>query len=940
VPILKKGISLHFDISVDPLGNETPLMSRKDPNFSQISLAAVETNFAASMQSFDGVDESRSSDASRTFQTTAGTPNAGIGTSTPKMPSKLKQFTAPPGSEASNDFVQASRLSGSLALSYDRSQETTPGQSFNSEGSASRSSGPGTPSALLLEPNIPRTPDLYLMSKNQARPSLPLPGQSQTRTTSTVVMTSADRDMLGRVAITPGTPTPIGPRRGQPCMKIFNHEGSIDGNLVESSAKQHAILPTAPTGSLRVESILTTRPRELLVGCSGVSPESNSNHFTQPSALTAVSSAGVLSGHNKRGFETAFSSSTLRANAELSYPTQESSKRKRKNSQNSKEELSNSIPITSNRTRFHSEKRLSQNGSLEADGNGNSDAASTAIRPCLPPPRPSITPKRRNRTDIANREASFTRLSTSGGMFPQVGTMPRYDPSYLSQLESSPLGHRGLSLPRPISNGSSPVGDSVLSSSPAGPHLPAPPPTSFGPIPQPDFGNNPRPQRQIQQRRPESNSGDLDWGHVQNPLRQDILQFVKAGGHEKESSSRPENENFALSQNQAQKQKSNSLYPPTMVPEEIPRFVIAISGPTSSGKTTITHILNAIFKLAAKAVENIHQDDYLKPTEECPQTSWDDPSTFEREIYGREEEQRNRDYLAKKAWMRLEDDPARVQRMAQQTAANAARSRGLDPETVEAPPTLIHPGMRFHHDGSAAFSWNGAGGQEQGRDGYIYNYFVDPKFLMSGEDAAGNLVPAIRHQPYVWPTREGNRIKKLYAERDLRGEARVHSVRKPNKDCPDSIRWDAFLERVRRGKRNGDMNTNAPATNEVYSGNAEESVNQISKVLIEKFAKDVLDQIAGIDLANQTVDFPGRYVMNGRLGEVLLVEGFLMFRDPSKFDDTVTRESNVRLFLPQSRTRTRKRRFERPTYKDEAHGGTRNESMYWRTESYFDGIVW
>ncbi|OBT69311.1 hypothetical protein VE03_02019 [Pseudogymnoascus sp. 23342-1-I1] len=87
---------------------------------------------------------------------------------------------------------------------------------------------------------------------------------------------------------------------------------------------------------------------------------------------------------------------------------------------------------------------------------------------------------------------------------------------------------------------------------------------------------------------------------------------------------------------------------------------------------------------------------------------------------------------------------------------------------------------------------------------------------------------------------------------------------------------------------------------------------------------------------NNDVGFPGLNVINGKFRGLAFVEGFAILEPADKDPDAEPRDYALSLFLSSTREGTRKRRFERPEYNEPIM----KRYMTWRERSYFDGVAW
>lgn len=126
--------------------------------------------------------------------------------------------------------------------------------------------------------------------------------------------------------------------------------------------------------------------------------------------------------------------------------------------------------------------------------------------------------------------------------------------------------------------------------------------------------------------------------HHNNKNNQPQIDNVPCKGRDKKMVTRASKKKATASKKQAtanKKQQKKLERKQKQQAAMIPRMTIGISGPASCGKSTVAGLLQFIFRgdkndedfeICIADVTLLHQDDYLKPVEECITHHYFDPS--------------------------------------------------------------------------------------------------------------------------------------------------------------------------------------------------------------------------------------------------------------------------------------------------------------------------
>jgi hypothetical protein len=203
----------------------------------------------------------------------------------------------------------------------------------------------------------------------------------------------------------------------------------------------------------------------------------------------------------------------------------------------------------------------------------------------------------------------------------------------------------------------------------------------------------------------------------------------------------------------------------------------------------------------------------------------------------------------------------------------------------------------------------------------------------------------------------------------------IFSVTGPNLDCYDAIDVHAITKDIIDIKKTRVMSQHAQQRHDIASlrsiSSEEDLANMLAKHagLVASMREQVDWVLRRVQNNNNedkddTHNFVGRYDLNDpemntratlarMASEVCIVEGFLLFPTPPSPDikdfapisnsikqaHTMNNHFDVKLFLPTSKEVARERRFRRGCYVDAPHGD-RAVGQMWKTEGYFEEVVW
>jgi uridine kinase len=176
----------------------------------------------------------------------------------------------------------------------------------------------------------------------------------------------------------------------------------------------------------------------------------------------------------------------------------------------------------------------------------------------------------------------------------------------------------------------------------------------------------------------------------------------------------------------------------------------------------------------------------------------------------------------------------------------------------------------------------------------------------------------------------------------------------PDADCNESVNFDALLEAVNTVVSGGAPPSTGLSQSHV---NIDTIVEQHSK-LIARMAEKVTIWTKAQAVLNAEARFSGHLISspieNASKNKeakasirpaLCFIEGFLLFSNGPGDDETLSKKANlmplfdIKLFLSATKDAVKKRRFSRPVYTDQPKG-QRLAGQMWKTEGYFDQIVW
>jgi hypothetical protein len=353
-------------------------------------------------------------------------------------------------------------------------------------------------------------------------------------------------------------------------------------------------------------------------------------------------------------------------------------------------------------------------------------------------------------------------------------------------------------------------------------------------------------------------------------------------------------------------------------PSPTPAFTIGISGPTSSGKTTLANLLYLVF---GKAVDNsgvpttiVYQDDFFLPKKN----------------------------VKRSFWLEYFYDPA-------VDANPGTQPRQLSKAAV---PLKLGNLKNFTGDILTEYEQRLAMAQYRARQNDA-NVLVDPIKIFgpspNGEPTwdEGNQNQNISRNTPILPPR-------TIPEELLETVVPVQRAG-PNVDCRESLDWEGFtrelwLKQTGHTEQDHEISHQKQQQRRAHIASLSKAVQFINPEDVRHLRKRVQSAVNQIWDLNKRVGFEGCYVSKfgksgeleiGRLRNMVIVEGFLLFADPKVGETGRMMEAmDVKVFLPVKRDTARSRRFTRKEYVDVEIGGEREAHMFWRTEAYFDGVAW
>jgi len=317
--------------------------------------------------------------------------------------------------------------------------------------------------------------------------------------------------------------------------------------------------------------------------------------------------------------------------------------------------------------------------------------------------------------------------------------------------------------------------------------------------------------------------------------------------------------------------------------EPIPRLMIAIAGPTSSGKTTLSYLLYEVFanhmanQSSGLTSTIVHQDAFFHPSgrQGAPITRWIEYSQVDR----------------------LPGDVAIMS-------------------------TLTS--MRMGNSISAEMSLNQAGHQA----------LIDAYKQTLAESNPSGSSNRTQRQPTLHNLLCTIRSGEDRDTRDVVNWA-VFTRALIFARTSDENRAPTDFNPFNPPPKNADAETRAAAK----EADKIHALSLVSPDIIAELRNKVKAWALSTSALNCLAKFPGRAVTGGRLHGVAFVEGFLLLADPhadSRINGQLIGSFDAKLFLYAIKEASRKRRFGRRSYAD----SEREPWMGWRSESYFDGVAW
>lgn len=167
------------------------------------------------------------------------------------------------------------------------------------------------------------------------------------------------------------------------------------------------------------------------------------------------------------------------------------------------------------------------------------------------------------------------------------------------------------------------------------------------------------------------------------------------------------------------------------------------------------------------------------------------------------------------------------------------------------------------------------------------------------------------------------------------------SKQSPHTDCKEAINFQCLWQELHNLSNGGCARRCVLEESFQESIKVEECVEHVERDLVCKLQQRVGQWVKREAEHNARIGFRGVHVINGKLKDILLLEGFLLFvLDDSDGEWAQCMEDlDVKLFLATTKATSFRRRFQRPEYID-APMGMRQEHQPWRSEGYFHCVAW
>jgi uridine kinase len=176
----------------------------------------------------------------------------------------------------------------------------------------------------------------------------------------------------------------------------------------------------------------------------------------------------------------------------------------------------------------------------------------------------------------------------------------------------------------------------------------------------------------------------------------------------------------------------------------------------------------------------------------------------------------------------------------------------------------------------------------------------------------------------------------------------------PDADCNESVNFDALLEAVNTVLSGGTLSSTGLSQSHVNIDTLIEAHSELIARMAEKVtswtkAQAVLN--AEARFSGHLINSPIENASNNKDAKASIrpglcfIEGFLLFSNGPGDSETLSKKANlmplfdIKLFVSAAKDAVKKRRFSRPVYTDQPKG-QRLAGQMWKTEGYFDEIVW
>ena len=181
-----------------------------------------------------------------------------------------------------------------------------------------------------------------------------------------------------------------------------------------------------------------------------------------------------------------------------------------------------------------------------------------------------------------------------------------------------------------------------------------------------------------------------------------------------------------------------------------------------------------------------------------------------------------------------------------------------------------------------------------------------------------------------------------------------HRITGPDADCNESVNFVALLEAVNTVLSGGTLPSTGPSQSHVNIDALVEKHSELIARMVEKVASWTKAQAvlnAEARFSGHLISSPIENASKNKDAKASIrpalcfIEGFLLFSNGPEDGETLSKKANlmplfnIKLFLSATKDAVKKRRFSRPVYTDQPKG-QRLAGQMWKTEGYFDQIVW